>query len=332
MDEKDPATTAEAESRFLVLIPVYNDWESLNLVLTHLDDALYKESREAEVLVVDDASNEPIGSSTFGPYRALTRIQGLRLRRNLGHQRAISIGLAYAYDHLRCRAVVIMDADGEDDPRDVPRLLARCEEEEFAKIVFAMRERRSEGPLFRVFYFLYKALHRFLTGRRVEIGNFSVVPGPILPRLIVISEIWNHYAAAVIKSRLPSAMLPTHRAKRLAGESRMNFVALVMHGLSAMSVFADIIGVRLLLLSSLMVILTLLALGGILVVQLGTDLYVPDWGIYTVGLLILIAFQALTTVIAFTLTRLSGREEMSFIPTRDYSWFCWGLEQVYPAA
>ena len=332
MDENIPTTAVTTgTSRLLILIPAFNDWPSLGLLLVKLDDTLLALSLEAEVLVVDDASDEPIGDSLSHAYTALTRVQALKLQRNLGHQRAIAIGLAYSHDHLPSRAIVVMDADGEDDPCDVPRLLARCEETGLTKIVFAKRERRSEGATFRVFYVLFKTLHLLLTGRKVEIGNFSVIPGVLLPRLVVISETWNHYAAAVIKSRLPCDKLPTQRAQRLAGQSSMNFVSLVTHGLSAMSVFADTVGVRLLLIALLLVVLPLIALSVVFAVRFGTDLAIPGWATYTAGLLVVILFQSITTAVTFTFVTLSGRQGTSFIPRRDYSWVCGDLKQIHPA-
>ena len=79
------------------------------------------------------------------------------------------------------------------------------------------------------------------------------------------SELWNHYAAAVLKTRLPYTSVPTIRGRRLQGDSRMGFVSLAVHGLSALSVFSDTLGVRLLVasvagLGSLMVLLLFVAL------------------------------------------------------------------------
>ena len=78
-------------------------------------------------------------------------------------------------------------------------------------------------------------------------GNFSVIPRERLASLVVVSELWNHYAAAAMRSRQPFCTIPTRRAERLDGESKMNFVGLVVHGLSAISVYSDIVGVRLLI-------------------------------------------------------------------------------------
>ena len=109
-----------------------------------------------------------------------------------------------------------MDADGEDAAEDVPRLVAALGAGE-AAIVFAGRSARSEGPLFRVFYEIYRLMHRLLTGRRIWFGNFSIVPARLLPRLVLLSELWNHYPSAVVKARIPFTSIPLPRAPRLGG-------------------------------------------------------------------------------------------------------------------
>ena len=164
-----------------------------------------------------------------------------------------------------------MDGDGEDDPADVPRLLEHLEGGGRGQIVFAERARRSESVIFRVFYAFYKLLHLLLTGKGVRVGNFSAIPRRRLSSLVVVSEIWNHYAAAVFRSRQPNCMIPTRRAQRLCGKSTMNFVSLVTHGLSAISVYSDVVGVRLLVMSVLLAVLTTIGIVAAVIVRLATD-------------------------------------------------------------
>ena len=312
----------------LVLIPSFNDWEALGLLLKALDRTLDKESVQAHVLIVDDGSDQSIPDDLLGSYRTLSQITVLPLLRNLGHQRAIAVGLAYANDNLEARIIVVMDGDGEDDPKDVPRLVRACEERGGDQVVFAQRQRRSEGALFTLFYILFKILHRLLTGIKVEIGNFSAIPGRMLPRLVVVSELWNHYAAAVVMAKLPHAKLPTSRARRLAGRSRMNFVALVIHGLRAMSVFSEIVGIRLLIIITVLIAWTILIAATVVVIRYGTDLAIPEWATYTTGFLVIILLQAISSAIILSFITLGGRQTTAFIPSRDYTWFCGDAKQV----
>jgi polyisoprenyl-phosphate glycosyltransferase len=327
----DPAARTEGASQkpaqeTVILIPAFNDWESLAALLPRLDSVLSAHGIAADVLIVDDGSTtEPDDLPPAAPLGALRRVDVLRLRRNLGHQRAIAIGLAYVEDCLNAGAVVVMDGDGEDDPADVPRLLARLEREGHGKIVFAERSRRSESLSFRVFYALYKGLHYALTGKGVRVGNFSAIPRRRLSSLVVVSDLWNHYAAAAFRSRQPHCMIPTCRAGRLCGQSSMNFVSLVVHGLSAISVYSDVVGVRLLVMSALLALVTVSGIVAAVFVRLATNWAVPGWASYTVGILLVLLVQAMLAAFVFSFVILGSRHGSSFLPRRDYSYFIGSL-------
>ena len=196
------------------------------------------------LLVVDDGSVLAGGPGVVPIDPRFAWVRVLRLRRNLGHQRAIAVGLCHIEEHIPCEGVVVMDGDGEDRPEDVSRLVAAMGAERNTRIVFGERQRRVERLTFRIFYLLYRLLHWVLTGRGVRVGNFSAIPRVQLESLVVVSELWVHYAAAVLRSRQPWSAIPVTRDRRLDGRSRMNFVALVVHGLSAISVYTDLVFTR----------------------------------------------------------------------------------------
>jgi polyisoprenyl-phosphate glycosyltransferase len=295
----------------LILIPIYNDWDAVSMLLVGLDRVLTEAGLVARVLLVDDGSSVPLDEAIGRrPYLAVERIDVLALRRNVGHQRAIAIALAHVYEHIRPGAVVIMDGDGEDAPEDVPRLVASLEASG-RKVIFAERRRRSESLVFRAFYGAYRFAHLLLTGIPVRVGNFSIVPALQLERLVVVSELWNHYAAAVFKARLPRETIPTERAKRLTGQSTMNFVALVGHGLSALSVHAELIGVRLLVAAIALVTVLCLLLAAVLGIRLATSLAIPGWATTVAGILLILLFQAAAFAVCFVFLVLHGRSRRS---------------------
>ena len=324
-----PTSTAPT---VIVLIPVLNDWEALLMLLQELDTVVHEQSTgyQLSVLLVDDGSTDPIPAQLqqFQP-RELVGIDVLVLRRNLGHQRAIAIGLSYIESHIHCEAVLVMDGDGEDAPRDVPRLLQALDEHGGRKVIFAERMRRSEGYLFRCFYWLYRQLHLLLTGIPVRVGNFSVCPAPLLKRLVVVSDLWNHYAASIFKSRVPHESIPTQRGRRYAGQTRMNFLSLVIHGLSAISVFSDRVGVRLLTTTSILVAGTFVALLSAVGLRLIDQGLVPGWTTYIVGILLVVLLQMLMMAIVFVFIVLSGRDSSQFLPTRDHVYFVDSLTTLY---
>lgn len=319
-----------SDAKLVILMPVYNDWEALALLLPNLERELNANGLKANLLIIDDGSTVS-GPSHLGEisFTSIETIDILSLRRNLGHQRAIAVGLAYIEANVFCHAVIVMDCDGEDDPRDVPRLVRECIANGGRKIVLAARTRRSESLIFRVFYHLYRVIHFVLTGVQVRVGNFSIVPVGALKRLVAVSELWNHYAAAVYKAKLPIALIPTCRNRRLEGTSQMNLVALVVHGLSAMAVFGDRIGVRLLIAVSLGMGLTSAALIAVIGVRLLTTLAVPGWATYVTGLLLVMLIQMLLVSLVFAFVILGARDTASIIPSRDYVHLTSEIQRVY---
>jgi polyisoprenyl-phosphate glycosyltransferase len=214
-----------------------------------------------------------------------------------------------------------MDADGEDKPEDIPELIARYEKSGGTKAVFAKRSKRTTGLIFKSSYHLYKIVHRVFAGFRVEVGNFSIIPFQYVHRLVVAPDLWNHYAAAVFKSRIPLEKIPLDRGHRIAGKSSMNFTSLVIHGLSAISVFSDRVGVRLLIASIAMIILTFLGLCSVALAKLFTGMAIPGWASVIGGGLFIILLQALTMSLFFIFIALYSRNNMPFLPLRDYKYF-----------
>jgi polyisoprenyl-phosphate glycosyltransferase len=318
-------------SDVVILVPVFDDWTAFELMLRDLDRVLQQEDMLADVLVVDDGSNslQPEVLSSTDP-KAIPRLDVLRLRRNVGHQRAIAIGLAFIHANRPCQAVVVMDADGEDRPSDVPRLLAQLQATDPSTIVFAERTRRSERYAFKVFYHLYRAIHRTLVGFGVRVGNFSAISFAALESLVAVAELWNHYAAAAFKARLPHVTVATTRAPRLAGSSRMRFVPLVLHGLSALSVFADTVGVRCLVAA---VTLALMVVGAMVVgvaVALVGNAPIPRWTVLGAGIVLLLLLQIVMISLLLIFTTLNNRATLTFLPIRDFRHFVQRVDQVFP--
>lgn len=321
---------AAAEDDIVVLIPVFNDWTAVELLLPLLDQYLREIPEPVRVLLVDDGSLDAVPEEFPAVYlEKIHTIEVLHLRRNLGHQRALATGMCYVEENLPCKALVVMDGDGEDAPADVPRLLSRFRETGDNTLVFAERTRRSESSPFRFFYWAYKLLHLLLTGLPVRVGNFSVIPRRVLGRLVVVSELWNHYAASVFKARIPCTMVPTERAPRLAQQSQMNFVSLVIHGLSAISVFGDRVGVRLMIAVSVLCLLAFCGLVGTLAASFLLPEIFPNWVAYTSGILLIVLVQMLTLLLIFVFVVLAGRGNSSFLPLRDYAYFVADARTVF---
>ena len=313
-----------------ILMPVFNDWESLAATLQHLDETFAQRDLVASVLVVDDGSSAPIPVGLFErKFEALERVEVLHLRRNLGHQRAIAIGLTFLYTETVGEAVVVMDADGQDCPEHVPELLRKFREEGGRKIVFAARTRRSESVLFRICYHSYRGLHRLLTGVSVRVGNFSILPFSSLTSLSVVSELWNHYSAAIFRSRLPYVTIPAPRGRRTVGDSRMNFLNLLVHGLSALSVYGEVIGVRLLVVAIILMIVDVGLLMTVLSLQYFGAVSLPRRLLFVGGILFFLLFEVIVVSGVLMFSMLSSRANLTFVPLRDYKYFVRDTEELF---
>lgn len=316
----------------VILTATYNDKESLQEWLRQLDRELARAALCGSVVIIDDGSRIPVDGSmlTAAPLSAVEEITIITLARNLGHQRALATGIGYIADKIQCDCLVVMDSDMEDLPAHVPQLVNAANETK-DRIIFAARTRRSEGLLFKGFYLLYQYLYRALTGTSIAVGNFSAVPGRLIARVARVSEIWSHIAAGVMRARIPFRTIPAPRGQRLHGKSRMNFSALVIHGLSAIAVHADVVGVR--------IILSLIIAGGTLLLMIGAvvlkrlvfDFFIWGWTSMVVIVLGLSVFQTLFAAAVMAFLILAGRNQMTVIPVRDYVHFVLDVSRVLPA-
>ena len=301
-----------------ILVPVFNDWEAARVLVERLDSVFSQHALTAQIIFVDDGSLEPVPEQfPATPPHNIQQIQSVELRTNLGHQRALCVGLVHLQRSGVTTPVVIMDSDGEDAPSDIPRLLEKFVTESNRKVIFAARRLRAEGLVFKFFYKLYRTIHRLVVGFDPRFGNFSVLPAAVLERLVVTPDLWNHYAATVVKMKLPYSTLPLDRSRRFAGESRMGFVGLVIHGLSAMSVFGETVGVRLLISCGVFGVLTMIAIVAAFIVKVATNLAIPGWATYVTGLLLLLLSELIVLSLIFIFVALYSRGQSSFAPIRD---------------
>lgn len=309
-----------------ILTPLYNDWQALTRLCDELKTLGEKQGLAFHLLVVNDGSSRP-PETLPAPQGSLRAVQVLHLTRNLGHQRAIAIGLAFAHQMDIQAPLVVMDCDGEDRPEDIPRLLAESERTPDT-IVFARRARRSESLLFRIFYLAFKAIFRLLTGRSIAFGNFCLIPPALLGRVVYLQEIWNHFAAGLLRAGLPWTSIPTARGRRYAGRSHMSLTPLVLHGLSAISVYVEVVYARLIFFTLALLAVDVLAFLALLYVRYLTSLAIPGWATTVAIGLTLLASQAFLFLALLTFLLLSYRSARMFIPATDYPAYLLRVEKT----
>lgn len=305
----------------VICIPIYNDWEPLAALIREIDRKVATPEKDVSVVIVDDGSTEAVTVDHYSRTTNIKKIEILHLRRNLGHQRAIALGLSYVYTNYTGKAVVIMDGDGQDAPGHIQSLYDCCEKNGFEKIIFAKRAKRNDGRLFKIGYFSYKIMHYLLTGIKVEVGNYSIIPFHLLDRLMGVSEIWNHYAASVFHARLPLEMIPIPRGERIAGEPKMNYTSLVIHGMRAISVFGETVAVRLLFFITGMMLFCGAGLSATTLIQLFTDATTPGWAAGLAGILVVLMAILFLLATFSVLFLFSARNRLVFLPLRDWQHF-----------
>ena len=308
------------DNRIAILTPVLDDWESFTTLVRRIAAVFTDSGASVRVFAIDDGSLTPFDprSVLLPPETDVRSVSIVRLAANLGHQRAIAVGLSMLAKRDDIDFVVVMDSDGEDSPEDI-RALRTASRGHPGHAVLAQRAKRSERGIFRAGYALYKVLFRMLTGLTIDFGNFCWLPMPIVRRLVYMPELWNNLAAALIRSRVALTSVPLARGTRYAGQSKMNLPSLVVHGLSAMSVHTDIIFVRIILLACIVSGLTALGIVTVTMIRLLTNLGVPGWASAVVGNLIVILVQTLVMVIATCLVLLAGRSQRPIVPIADTS-------------
>jgi len=282
----------------IVVMPVYEDRPSASELIKDL--ASHCPVPPYIIAVEDGSLRDPLSASAISDAGLAGEI--LYLTRNMGHQRAIATGLSYVAANFDADAVVVMDSDGEDRPESIAALLEELKRTDIDAVV-AQRRKRSEKFSFRAFYVIYRMIFQMLTGRTIRFGNFTALSGRAVRRLAAMQEVWVHFAASLMVSRLRVGAVATDRGLRYAGKSQMNFVSLSLHGLRSIMVFAEDVLVR--------VGMFCAALAGVAVVLLALTLVLklvgfatPGWFSTASGILIIILMQS--GILMFTTLMVSG--------------------------
>ena len=298
-------------TRLVVVTPVYEDTEAPGKLFRELH-AVFGE--RLFVVAVDDGSvKEPVDPGSLVSDGVV-----IKLRRNVGHQRAIAIGLNYVANEIGdVDAIVVMDSDGEDIPQSIPDLIKPLERAE-VDIVVAERRSRVETLRFRVFYQCYKRLFSLLSGRKISFGNFMAMKPVAAERLAAMQELWIHIAACVLVSKLRVAICPLDRGPRYAGKSKMNFVGLALHGFRGMMVFAEDVLVRVGAASVFVAVLSVL--GGIVAIVLKSiGFATPGWFSIALGVLLIVFLQTgAVTLMSLMLTGVMRSGSVNVIEYRDF--------------
>jgi hypothetical protein len=265
-----------------IFTPVYRDVRSFRILRERLLEVLAASAAAGPVrfVVIDDtAGQDPEVASVAG----LDDVTVLQPPFNLGHQRALVYALRKALPRIADDdAVVTLDADGEDRPQDLPRLLAAltARPQPERRAVLALRTKRRESIGFKLLYRGFRLLFRSLTGATVRSGNFAAMPGSMARRALLHPTFDLSYSSAILALDLPIEYVPCERGERYEGRSKMTYGKLAMHGLRMLMPFTDRIAIRALGAFVFFGVLGALLAFVVICLKLFTTSSIPGWTSY----------------------------------------------------
>jgi len=218
-----------------ILIPVYNDWQSVFKLLENINSEVSNLSHEFSIIIVNDGSTE---SKRELPLNLdnLNSIKIINMKENQGHARCNATGLKHIFENEEFDYVIPMDGDGEDRPEEIKQLIDNLNYQPDKPIV-GERIKRSEGIFFKFCYFVHKIITSTFTGQSIKYGNYTCLPKSIVEKMISEKATWSSFSGSLAKVAKDRATIPSERGTRYFGPSKMSFKNLLIHSLSIVGVF-----------------------------------------------------------------------------------------------
>jgi len=221
--------------KIIFLIPVYNDWESLNKLLREINENIKSFSDiNFECLIVNDAST--IQLPELKKPSNFWSLELLNMKENRGHARCNAFGIRYVFQNKEFDNLILMDGDGEDRPEEIKSLIEKIKEDPSLSVI-AKRVKRSEGPFFQSLYKLHKLITFIFTGHNINFGNYSLLTRSDVEKLYSKASLWSSYSGSVKKNLKSLNEINSIRGLRYFGPSQMSLLKLVIHSLSIIAVF-----------------------------------------------------------------------------------------------
>jgi glycosyltransferase involved in cell wall biosynthesis len=221
--------------KIIILIPVYNDWESLKKLIKEINDTI-KDFNDInfECLIVNDSST--ISAPEIIKPNKIKSMEILNMRENRGHARCNAFGIRHIFQNKKFDNIILMDGDGEDRPVEIKDLLEKINKNPKVSVV-AKRVKRSEGPLFQLLYQVHKLITILFTGKNVNFGNYSILTKEDVRKLHSEASLWSSFSGSVKKHINSLNEINSIRGLRYFGPSQMSLFKLVIHSLSIIAVF-----------------------------------------------------------------------------------------------
>ena len=225
-----------------ILIPNYNDWQSVFKLLENIDLVIAGLEEEVSVLIVNDASTEQRPEISLN-LNNLKSIQVINMKENRGHARCNAAGLKYINEREDVDYVIPMDGDGEDRPEEIRPLIEKAKEYPDT-VITANRIKRSEGLLFKFCYLIHKYLTFVFTGQSIKFGNYTCLTKSAVDKMSKEAATWSSFSGSLSKVVKDRRSVPSIRGSRYFGPSKMSFINLLKHSLSIIAVYKFTVLIR----------------------------------------------------------------------------------------
>ena len=228
--------------KYVILIPIYNDRESLKLLIKNINSESKDLNVEISVVVINDASSQQI-IDNYTNIENIHSLEIINMKENRGHARCIASGLKYIFEKKEFDFIIPMDGDGEDRPEEIKNFI-ELSKQNSEKSIVGERVKRSEGLIFKVCYQFHKFLTFAFTGKSIKFGNFTCLSKTTVKKMLEEKATWSSFSGSLKKVENELLSTPSIRGKRYFGPSQMSFFNLLKHSLSIISVFRKTVLIR----------------------------------------------------------------------------------------
>ena len=218
-----------------IIIPIYNDWQSVFKLLENIDNEISNLNAEFSVIVVNDASTETRSENKLN-FKNIRTVKIINMKENKGHARCIASGLKHIIEKEEFDYVIPMDGDGEDRPEEIKKFVDNLNYNP-DKLIVGERVKRSEGIFFKFCYFFHKIITFTFTGQIIKFGNYTCLPKSTVEKMVQEKATWSSFSGSLAKVARDTAVVSSERGTRYFGPSKMSFKNLIVHSLSIISVF-----------------------------------------------------------------------------------------------
>ena len=228
--------------KYTILVPIYNDRESLKLLIENINNVIKEINHEISIVVINDASSQQI-IDNYPNIENISSLEIINMKENKGHARCIASGLKYIFEKKEFDFIIPMDGDGEDRPEEIINFI-NLSEQSGEKSIIGERVKRSEGLFFQLCYQFHKFLTLAFTGKSIKFGNFTCLSKSTTEKMLKEKATWNSFSGSLKKIEEDLVSSPSIRGNRYFGPSKMSFLNLLKHSLSIISVFRKTVLIR----------------------------------------------------------------------------------------